>query len=255
MDTLSAILLGIVEGITEFLPVSSTGHLILASHLGGIPSSAFLSSFQIAIQLGAILAVVTLYGMPLIRSRQLMARVAAAFVPTAVIGLVAYPFVKGLLGNPVIVVWALGVGGVLLILFEQSIPESADSGEDLALLPYRHAVLIGVAQSVALVPGVSRSAATIMAGLGLGLSRRAIIEFSFLLAIPTMGAATVFDLYRSAGTFTGSEIGMMIVGFLVAWVTALVAIRWLLRFLRTHDFTWFGVYRIAVAILFAVFVL
>ncbi|HXV26452.1 MAG TPA: undecaprenyl-diphosphate phosphatase [Candidatus Paceibacterota bacterium] len=255
MDLVSAVILGIVEGVTEFLPVSSTGHLILVQRALGIGAGGFASSFAIAIQVGAILAVVSLYGRLLLRRPGLVLRLAAAFVPTAVIGAALYPFIKRLLDSPLVIVWALGLGGLALVVFEQAVAEPADAGEDLARMPYRHAVLIGIAQSVAMIPGVSRAAATVCGGLALGMSRRAIVEFSFLLALPTMAAAAGYDLIRSAPAFSGGEFGLLALGFIVSWATAVAAIRWLLRFIQTHDFTWFGVYRMLIALVFAWLVL
>lgn len=251
MSYLIALALGIVEGITEFLPISSTGHLVVAGRLLGISSEGFWGSFDIAIQLGAIMAVVTAYGLPLLRNRNLLLRVTAAFVPTALIGFLLYDRVRVLLGDASVVLWALGVGGILLIILERVVPEAADAGEDLSRLPYGKAVAIGVAQSLAMIPGVSRAAATVMAGLALGLSRRAIVEFSFLLAIPTMGAATALDLLKTGGSFTGHEWALLATGFVSAWGTASLAVRWLLRFVQHHDFTWFGVYRVLLAVLLA----
>lgn len=251
MSNLVAIILGIVEGITEFLPISSTGHLIIAGRLAGLASSDFVTSFNIVIQLGAILAVLTLYGKRLLTSWALMNRIIVAFIPTAVIGLILYSIVKQMLGSPAVVLWAMGVGGVLLIIFERWFKESANAHEDLATMPYRTAAFLGVAQSLAVVPGVSRAAATILGGLTLGLSRRAIVEFSFLLAIPTMAAASALDLYKNAGSFSGNQWDALLIGFVVSWIVALATIKWLLGYIRTHDFTLFGVYRIVAAIVFA----
>jgi undecaprenyl-diphosphatase len=250
MTILHAVLLGIVEGVTEFLPISSTGHLIIAERLLGLASSEFSKSFSIVIQLGAILAVLTVYGRRLLTDSQLFRRVAVAFAPTVVLGLLFYSAVKSLLGNSSVVLWAMGVGGVLLILFEKLRHEPADAHEDLSTLPYRTAALLGLAQSVAMVPGVSRSAATIVGGLWLGLSRRAIVEFSFLLAIPTMAAASALDLYKNASAFSGAQWELLSVGFVTSWIVAWGVISWLLRYIRTHDFTAFGVYRIIAAVLF-----
>ncbi|MCC6934745.1 MAG: undecaprenyl-diphosphate phosphatase [Candidatus Yanofskybacteria bacterium] len=250
MDFFHALILGIVEGITEFLPISSTGHLVIAGRLLGLQSGDFLRTFDIAIQLGAILAVLTLYGMPLLRSRGLLMRVIVAFIPTGIVGLLFYPLVKRLVADPMVSVWALGIGGALLIAFERWYDEPADAQEDLSTLSYRSALLIGLAQSVAMIPGVSRAAATICAGLAAGLSRRAIIEFSFLLALPTMAAATGLEVVSSASTFTRDQFGALTIGFLVSWFVAVLAIRWLLTFVRSHDFTWFGVYRIIAAVVF-----
>lgn len=250
MDYLHAVILGVVEGITEFLPISSTGHLVLTSRLLGL-SGDFLKTFEIVIQAGAMMAVLSDYGMRMVRDRQLFLRVAAAFVPTAVIGLLLYGVVKNLLDSPLVVVIAMGVGGVLLVGFERHYTEPPDASEDLSRMPYRTAVAVGMAQCVALVPGVSRSATTIVAGLALGLSRRAIVEFSFLLAVPTLGAATALDLVKNRDLMDVHTLGLLAVGFMVSWVVALVAMRWLLKFVRTHDFTAFGIYRIVLSLIFA----
>ncbi len=249
MTILHAIILGIVEGVTEFLPISSTGHLILAQRLLGISSSVFTKSFDIVIQLGAILAVLSVYGGRLWRDRELCKRVVVAFVPTAILGLVFYSAVKHLLGSPMVVLWAMGIGGLFLILFEKRYVEPVGVSTDLSVMPYRTAALLGVAQSVAMIPGVSRSAATIVGGLWLGLSRRAIVEFSFLLALPTLAAASALDISKNASAFSGSEWGSLAVGFVVSWLVAWASIALLLRFIRTHDFTGFGMYRVIVALI------
>jgi undecaprenyl-diphosphatase len=245
------ILLGIVEGITEFLPISSTGHLILASRLLNITQNDFLSSFEIAIQLGAILAVVLLYWKSLILEGEVLKRVIAAFIPTAVIGLIFYPFIKDvLMGSELVVVWALFIGGVILVVFELFYREKQDSLEDIGTLSYKQAVLIGVFQSFAMVPGVSRSAATIIGGLSLGLKRKTIVEFSFLLAVPTMAAAAGLDIINNAASFSVDQIILLAVGFLVAFFIALASIKFLLYFIKNHNFVIFGVYRIVIAVLF-----
>jgi undecaprenyl-diphosphatase len=255
MTYLHAVILGIVEGVTEFLPISSTGHLILAGRTLGLESGAFLATFDIAIQLGAILAVLTLYGRMLVRQPGVIGRIAVAFLPTGALGLALYPLVKEWLARPAVVVWALGLGGLLLVLFEKLIPEPADAGEDIARLGYGTSFLIGCAQAVAMVPGVSRAAATIMGGLALGMSRRAIVEFSFLLALPTMAAATGLELSKNIGSFSGGQFGLLAAGFAVSWLTAALAIRWLLKFIQRHDFTAFGLYRITIAFFAALILL
>ncbi len=249
MHFFEALLLGVVEGITEFLPISSTGHLILVSHLLGLSSTEFLKSFEIIIQLGAILAVFVLYGKRLLTSWETIKRVVVAFIPTAVLGFLAYPYIKQFLGSESTVLWALAIGGVALILFERWHKEDTSQPED-ALISYRSAFLIGLFQSVAFIPGVSRAAATIIGGLVLGLRRKAAVEFSFLLAIPTMAAATGFDLIKNASAFDVSQFGLLAVGFIAAFVVALFAIKWLLRVIQTRTFIPFGVYRIVVALLF-----
>ncbi len=251
MDLFHAVILGVVEGLTEFLPVSSTGHLILAAHALGIPQTDFVKSFEVVIQLGAILAVVVLYGRTLLRDRAVLKRTLAAFLPTAVIGFILYKLIKTyLLGNVMLTVAMLAIGGALLILFERWQKGRAATVSSIAMLPYCSAILIGIAQSLAVVPGVSRSAATIVAGLVLGMSRAAVVEFSFLLAIPTMAAATGYDLLKSGFAFTPSEWTALAVGFIVSFVAALAAIRWFLTFVKDRGFAPFGWYRIAIAILF-----
>ena len=248
MKFFDALILGIVEGITEFLPISSTGHLILASTLLRLSETEFLKSFEIAIQLGAILSVVVLYARSLIRDRVTIQKLFVAFLPTAVIGLLFYKLVKHyLLGNEWVVVAALFIGGIILILFEWN-RRGEDSGS--THITYPQAFLIGVFQSISIIPGVSRAAATIIGGLSLGIERKTIVEFSFLLAIPTMAAATALDLLKSASSFSSADFEILAVGFVVSFVVALVIIKWLLYYIKNHTFLSFGVYRIAVAFLF-----
>ena len=264
MDILHSVILGVVEGITEFLPISSTGHLILASQLLRIGESDFVKSFEIIIQLGAILSVVFLYWKQL-WNWAMIKKLFVAFLPTAVIGLAFYKIVKTyLLGNTAIVLWALFLGGIFLIGFEwwyekhlgarllsKNTGEASESDNlGASLLSYKQAVAIGFFQSVAIVPGVSRSAATIVGGLWLGLSRRTIVEFSFLLAVPTMLAATGLDLVKNYQTFSSDQFGALAIGFIVSFVVALAAIKFLLAYIRRHNFIPFGVYRIIVALLF-----
>ncbi len=253
MSFLDSIILGIVEGITEFLPISSTGHLILASEVLRVTQTDFVKSFEIAIQLGAILSVVWLYAREILKNRQLFLKVLVAFLPTAVVGYFLYPYIKQyLLGNSLVVVASLFLGGIGLILFEKWYEGHAkEKQEGLREISWKQSLLIGVFQSVAIVPGVSRAAATILGGLLVGIERRAIVEFSFLLAVPTMLAATVLDLSKSAFAFTGSEFVLLASGFFVSFVVAIAAIKFLLSFIETHSFKSFGWYRIAIAVLFA----
>lgn len=250
MTFLDSIILGIVEGVTEFLPVSSTGHLILASELLGLPSTEFLKSFEIAIQLGAIAAVVLLYWRSFL-DVEVLKRVAAAFIPTAVIGLLLHDLAKEyLLGNVPVVLWALAIGGIALIVFELLHKEKESAIDDVRTITYPQAILVGFFQAIAIIPGVSRSAATIVGGLIAGIRRVAIVEFSFLLAVPVMMAATGLDLVKSIDTFTAADFGNLATGFIVAFVVALLSIRFLLKYVRTHTFIPFGVYRILIALLF-----
>lgn len=259
MTFFHALILGIVEGITEFLPVSSTGHLILTSHLLGLPSTEFLKTFEIVIQLGAILAIVVLYFKTLTTSIDVWKRIIAAFIPTAFLGLIFYKLIKQFLGSETIVLWSLFIGGIFLIAFERWYGTKAprESGtmneKEIARLPLRKAVVIGLFQSVAMIPGVSRSAATIVGGLFLGMSRGAIVEFSFLLALPTMAAATGLDLLKHANNFTGADFGLLIVGLATSFLVAMVTVKTFVRFVERHTFTSFGVYRIVLVLLFLVF--
>jgi undecaprenyl-diphosphatase len=255
MDALHALLLGIVEGISEFLPISSTGHLILTSRLLGLPETEFLKSFEIAIQLGAILAVTVLYWRKLLLNRDTFLKVCAAFVPTAIIGFVLHGIVKRyLLGNVWVVLWSLFLGGIFLIVFERwnGRRELENSRtRELETITYKQALSLGLFQSIAIIPGVSRSASTIVGGLLLGLNRKTIVDFSFLLAIPTMAAATALDLLKSYDQFTRADATNLGIGFVISFIVALLSIKWLLGYIKNHDFQAFGVYRIIVSVVFA----
>jgi len=256
MSILHALILGIVEGITEFLPISSTGHLILTQKLLGIASDAYTKSFDISIQSGAILAVVVVYWKTLTRDLGIWKKLIVAFVPTATLGLIFYTTVKTfLLGNENVVLWSLALGGTILIVFEWFFanrkPETGSGQtvhEEMRAIPLAKAFAIGVFQAIAIIPGVSRSAATIVGGLGLGISRRTIVEFSFLLAVPTMAAATGLELVKNYHEFSGANLAPLIVGFVATFIVALVAIRFLLKYVKTHTFVAFGVYRIVLVI-------
>jgi undecaprenyl-diphosphatase len=246
MTVIHAVILSIIEGVTEFLPVSSTGHMILASTLLKIAETDFVKSFEIIIQLGAILAVLILYWKKVLWNKY----VAIAFIPTAIIGLVLYKYIKDvLLGNPWIVVWSLGLGGILLILLEKFQKEKQQK------MTFFHAFLIGCAQSLSVIPGVSRAAATIVGARLLGMNREAAVEFSFLLAIPTMAAATGLDLLKSGRNFTGSQYELLAIGFIGAFATAILTVKWFIRFVKTHTLIPFAIYRILAAVAFYVFVL
>ncbi len=246
---LSAAILGIVEGFTEFLPISSTAHLILASDILNISQSNFTKTFEIAIQSGAILAVVALYWRRFLEKESLK-KVIVAFIPTGIIGLVFYKIAKDyLLGSTAVVLWSLAIGGLLLIVFERFFKGREGVG-DIKDLSYAKAAGIGLFQSIAIIPGVSRAASTIVGGMLMGIRREAIVEFSFLLAVPTMLAATGLDLLKNYREFSTSDFGVLAIGFAVSFVTAILSIKFLLNYVRKHSFTAFGVYRI---ILVAVF--
>jgi undecaprenyl-diphosphatase len=255
MTFIDAIVLGIVEGITEFLPISSTGHLILTTDLLHIAETDFVKTFIIVIQLGAILAAAVLYWRRLLLDPRTLALTIVAFVPTGIIGFVLYRVIKGFLGNPAIVVWSLLVGGILLLVIEWGLRGKKPTIHEVRALSYPQAVVIGTCQALSMIPGVSRSAATIMTGLLLGVERRAIVEFSFILAIPTMAAASAYEMYKSRGQMTLAQVDLLAIGFVVAFVLAILAIKFLLRFVQTHTFNAFGVYRILAAIAFWLVVL
>ncbi len=245
MDLHTAIILGIIEGVTEFLPISSTGHMILAADLMGLEHTEFLKSFEIAIQAGAIASGVFLYWRLLLVDFEVIKRVAVAFLPTGILGLTLYRVVKSyLLGSTTVVLWSLFLGGLFLIVFEYWYREKDDATGEIRRMPYRTAAAIGLFQAIAMVPGVSRSASTIIGGLIMGLKRKTIVEFSFLLAVPTMLAATAYDMVMAAPEMTLSQFDFLVAGFVTSFIVALLSIKFLLRFIQTHTFIPFGVYRI-----------
>jgi undecaprenyl-diphosphatase len=249
LDFLSAIILAVVEGLTEFLPVSSTGHLILAATVLNITQTPFVKSFELALEFGSILAVVVLYWR-LFLDFEILKRLAVAFIPTAIVGILIYRFFKDvLLGDQQVVLWALLLGGVFIILFEWRYKERSEI-EDIAKIPYVHCFLIGVFQSISVIPGVSRSAPTILSGLALGMKRETIVLFSFLLAVPTMVAASGFDLLMSYNEFSLGQIDILLVGFVASFLVALPAIKLFLGYVKKNNFIPFGVYRILLVVLF-----
>lgn len=244
MNGFDALLLGIIEGITEFLPISSTGHMMIASRILGIGGDVFVQTFEIAIQLGAMLAVLALYPKRLLADMPTILRISAAFLPTAILGALAYPIVKAyLLSDVRIVAYALMIGGVVLIAFER-MGFAKKGGVPIASLSLPRAALIGVCQTLAFVPGVSRAAATMIGGMSLGLSRKEAIEFSFFLAVPTMAAATGLDLLKTEATFASGEIILLALGSITAFVVALFSIKFLIHFVEKWTLEPFGYYRI-----------
>jgi undecaprenyl-diphosphatase len=246
-----AVVLGIVEGLTEFLPVSSTGHLILTSRLLRLPQTEFLKSFEVAIQLGSILAVVVVYWRSFLRKPEVLKRVLMALAPTLAVGFLLYKVVKQyLFSNETVILWSLVLGGIALILFDRWHREGPDSIGEIEKIPYSKSFLIGLAQAVAVVPGVSRAGATILGGLALGLKRAAIVEFSFLLAVPTILAATALDLFKNRSAFAGADWNLLLIGSAVSFAVAMAVIRFFIRYAQKGGFTVFGVYRILAAVAF-----
>ncbi len=256
MNLLHTVILGIVEGITEFLPISSTGHLIITERILGITSTEATKTFGITIQLGAICAALLVYRKTLLQSRRMCLLVLAAFLPTAVIGAAVHgPVKQYLLGSASVVAWTLFLGGAALIAFELLHDDKKAHTDGVENMSFKQAVITGIVQTLAVVPGTSRSAATILGGMALGINRKTIVDFSFLLAIPTMAGATALDLLKTGGTLTSQDMTMISIGFAVSFLSAYAAIRWLLHFIQTHSFIAFGVYRIVLALCLWMFVL
>jgi len=256
MGLWDTVVLSIIEGVTEFLPVSSTGHLVLFSNLLHIPNSAFRTSFEIAIQLGAILAVVFLYWRQLSAGPKVITRLAVSFLPIGVLGFAFYRPIKDiLLVNQPLIVWAIFLGGIFLIVFEYFYKEKETAIDSIDDLTFPQALKLGLFQAVALIPGVSRSAATIVGGLWLGLRRKTIVDFSFMMAVPTMVVATGYDLLKTAPTFTNQELTSLFIGFTLSFLVALLAMKTFLAVLSKQTFIIFGFYRIIFALIFLKFIL
>jgi undecaprenyl-diphosphatase len=242
-DLLDALILGIVEGLTEFLPISSTGHLILAGDLLGFDRPG-ADAFYVTIQTGAMLAVVWEYRARFFRvDPQLWRNLLVAFLPAAVLGLAAGGLIKAYLFRPVPVALAFIVGGVIILLVDRK--ERASRIDSTPSMSALDALKVGFAQCFALIPGTSRSGATIIGGMLFGLSRRAATEFSFFLAVPTLIAAGAYDAWKNRAAFSTDDLGMWAVGLVTSFFSAFVVIRWLIRYVASHDFRWFAWYRIA----------
>ncbi|OQB54294.1 MAG: Undecaprenyl-diphosphatase [Deltaproteobacteria bacterium ADurb.Bin151] len=253
MDILQAIILSIVEGITEFLPVSSTGHMILASYIMKIHEHAFVKTFEIGIQIGAILAIVMLYYKRFIQGLTIYIKLFIAFIPTAVVGFLAYKTIKTYLFNPLGVSLALIIGGVILIVIDKWVVTRESRYAEIEEISYKNAFFIGLAQCVSMIPGVSRAAATIIGGVGNGLNKKQATEFSFLLAVPTMCAATGYDLLKTDATFSSHELMLLAIGLVGAFISAWLAVKLFIRFVENHGFKTFGYYRIFIGIVFLVY--
>lgn len=264
---LKALILGVIQGFTEFLPISSTAHLLIFSKFLKLELSDFVKSFIIIIQFASILAVVFLYWKKIINNFFVyFKKLFIAFVPTAILGLIFYKIVKNFLQESFLIIsLSLFLGGILMIILENYYYQkkqntNLENKKDLNLDPikeinYKNCFYIGLFQAIAMIPGVSRSAATIFGGLLLGLSRQAIVEFSFLLAIPTMAAATGLDLIKTGLSFQKNEIIFLIIGFLTSFVVAMFSIKFLLKFIKKSDFKPFAWYRILVGLLTFLFFL
>ena len=255
MDLLKSIILAIVEGITEFLPVSSTGHMIITSAMMGIKDDAFTKVFEVSIQFGAILSVVIVYFKRFFKEWNFYFKLFCAFLPTAVLGLLLGDFIDSLLENVYVVASTLLLGGIVLLFVDKWFEKNETEGTEE--VSYKSAFLIGFFQSLAMVPGVSRSAASIIGGLTQKITRKAAAEFSFFLAVPTMFAATAKKLYDFSKVPADVQsltenINLLIVGNVVAFIVAMIAIKFFISFLTKYGFKMFGYYRIVVGVIILV---
>ncbi|TAG23912.1 MAG: undecaprenyl-diphosphate phosphatase [Rhodobacterales bacterium] len=252
-STITAALLGLLEGLTEFLPVSSTGHLLLAGHFLGFDSKG--RTFEVVIQLGAILALTSVYAAMVTQlllrarhddaARRAIVSILLAFLPAVVVGLLAHDFIKTVLfETPMLIAIMLILGGFVLLVIDRIAPPPVH--HDALGLPLGKSLAIGFCQCLAMVPGVSRSGATIVGALLMGVEKRAAAEFSFLLSLPTMGAAVAYDLYKSRDVLDFAAVWDIAVGFAVAFVTALLVVRWVLNYVSRHGYALFGWWRIIV---------
>jgi undecaprenyl-diphosphatase len=249
MSIFEAIVLAVIEGITEFLPISSTGHMIIGSSLMGIAQHPFTKMFTVAIQFGPILSVVVLYWKRFFQSFDFYFKIFVAFLPAAVAGLLFKDYIDALLERVDIVGYMLLAGGVFFLFMDKIFNEKSTTETELT---YAKALKIGAFQIIAMIPGVSRSAATIIGGLSQKLSKKSAAEFSFFLAVPTMFAATVLAIYEffdEGGTFGNDEITALIIGNVVAFIVAMIAIKSFISFLTKHGFRVFGYYRIIVGLI------
>lgn len=247
MSLFEAIILAIIEGLTEFLPVSSTGHMIIASSLMGIQSNDFVKLFTVAIQLGTILSVVVLYFKRFFRSIDFYLKLFTAFIPAVIFGLLFSDLIDSLLESPLTVGISLFIGGIILLFVDKWF-KNADL-DDADKISYPTAFKIGLFQCIAMIPGVSRSAASIIGGMSQKLTRKAAAEFSFFLAVPTMFAATakkLYDFYKDGHTVSSDEINLLLIGNVIGFVVALIAIKSFIGYLSKNGFKVFGIYRIIV---------
>jgi undecaprenyl-diphosphatase len=256
-DALRAVILGIIEGVTEFLPVSSTGHLLLAERFFNLGEGSFWNSFTILIQLGAILAILVLYFAKLWRialgtfsnsdDRRFVVGVLVAFLPAVIVGLIAGKYIKELLFNPWVICFSLIVGGAILLWVDQL--DHKPHEHDATKFPLPMYLIIGVAQCLAMIPGVSRSGASIVAAMLLGADKRAAAEFSFFLAIPTMVGAFVYEFYKNRADISLDHAGIIAIGFVVSFITAIIVVKTFLSYVTRHGFTLFAWWRVIVGTL------
>jgi undecaprenyl-diphosphatase len=250
MTIIQTTILSIIEGITEFLPISSTGHMILAASALRIQDDAFVKTFEIAIQIGAIMAIVLMYAKRFLQGITIYLKLATAFIPTGIIGVLAYHFIKTHLFNPIVVSCSLIIGGIILILIDKKVIAKQSKTVALENITYKNAFFIGLIQCLSMIPGVSRAAATIVGGIFNGLDKKQAMEFSFLLAVPTMFAATGYDLLKTPIVFSHNDLFLLGLGLIIAFVTAWFAVKVFLKIVQNYGFKYFGYYRIVIGIIF-----
>lgn len=256
MSYLQAIILAIIEGLTEFLPVSSTGHMIIGTALMNMEPTPFVKLFTIVIQLGTILSVLVLYFKRFFKSLNFYYKLVVAAIPASILGLLLNDFIDSLLESPLMVAIMLVVGGVILLFVDKWFNKpSIDNSDEIS---YKQSFIIGLYQCLALIPGTSRSASTIVGGMTQNLTRKAAAEFSFFLAIPMMLGASVVKLYKflkEGHTFSGDEINLLVIGNIVGFIVAIIAIKSFINVLTKHGFKAFGWYRIVVGLIILVLLL
>lgn len=245
MDYIQAIIIAIVEGITEFLPISSTGHMIITEKLLGLQNTPFINVFKVCIQFGAILSVIVLYWKRFFQTVNFYLKLFVAFIPAAVFGFILSDYIDMLLGNVWVVAVSLILGGIVLLFVDNWFKNQKkdEKDEDIS---YGKAFKIGLFQVISMIPGVSRSAATIIGGMAQKLTRKEAAEFSFFLAVPTMFAASAWELLKLYKEIQPSQINILVVGNIVAFIVAMIAIKFFINFLTKHGFRVFGIYRIIV---------
>lgn len=250
MSWIAVWILAIVEGLTEFLPVSSTGHMILTSSLMGWKQTPFLELFEVFIQLGAILAVLSLYYRRFLVDSRIYLKLMVAFLPTGIIGFLAYDTIKAFLFNPLTVSLSLLIGGVILVFVDRWSDRERSKFASVDEMPYTSLLAVGLMQCISMVPGVSRAAATILGGVSVGLNRVLAAELSFLLALPTMLAATGYDLLKQYDHIPSNAWPMLLSGAAIAFVVALLAVKVFVQWVQHYGFKQFGYYRILIGLLF-----
>lgn len=251
MTLIQVIILSFVEGFTEFLPVSSTGHLILVSNILKVPQTEFLKSFEIIIQIGAILAVVFLYKNKLLKSRRIWSKILTAFIPTGIVGFFLYRYIRDfLLTNEIVTVISLFIGGIILIILEYKYKDFKNNLAEIENISYKKALFIGIIQSISVIPGISRAASAIIGGRLSGFTRESAVVFSFLLAIPTIFAAGIYDFTKNGLTFSNYEYVLLITGFTFSFCIAVITIKFFIKYIQKNTFISFGVYRVFLALVY-----